>query len=220
MLHVAKELFEREALNIHSRHRSQTLEDVAALNEKYKTPAIGKMMVSEAVMKLNLVTDPTDKELYEVTQWGHCVQVVVMMEREGVTNEEFLVSGLVHDLGKILLHTGEDPANVVCDNFPVGVYPEKSGLDNVVFQWNHDEFGYMRLKNHMPEHLAKLIRYHSINPSTLKYLSAADTWLYEKYLRPFRRYDKLSKSVTEMPQIDVDKYMKLLDKWFPSPIEI
>jgi inositol oxygenase len=220
MMHVGRELFDRDAIDIHHRHRSQTLNDVAALNEKYKSPALGKVMVSEVVAKLSLVTDPTDKKLYETTQWGHCAQVIHMMEEEGVVSEEFLVSGLVHDIGKILLHTGEDPANVVCDNFPVGEYDEGIGLDNVVFQWNHDEFGYMRLKDHMPVYLAKLIRYHSLNPTTLKYLSQEDMWLYENYLRPFRRYDKLSKSDSVVPNIDVEKYMKLLDKWFPNPIII
>lgn len=220
MIHVERDLFDKEAVKIHQRHRSQTLDDVAALNEKYRQPALGMVRVSEVVLKLNLVTDPTDKELYKTTQWGHCVQVIAMMEQEGIVSEEFLISGLVHDIGKVLLYTGEDPANIVCDNFPVGEYKEKIGFDNVVFQWNHDEFGYMRLKDHLPVHLAKLIRYHSINPTTLKYLSSSDMWLYENYLKPFRRYDKLSKSTTQVPNIDMDKYMKLLDKWFPNPIII
>jgi predicted HD phosphohydrolase len=221
VINVAKELFDKKALDIHVKHRSQTIEDIRRLNEKYQSqPAYGKVLLSDMVQKLQLVIDPTDKKLYHMNQWGHCLQVIHMMELENADTEEFIIAALIHDLGKILLFTGEHPENVVCDNFVVGEHKEGAGLDNVLFQWNHDEFGYMRLKDHIPVHLAKLIRYHSINSVNYKYLSSQDVWLYENYLRPFSRYDKESKSITFMPELDIDRYLRLLDKWFPQPILI
>ena len=215
-----KGFFEEQARKIHHLHRSQTLDDVKKLNDKYQNPVFGEVRISDLIQRLNQVVDPTDKELDKVTQWGHCIQVISMMEKEGVKSEEFLVAGFVHDIGKVLLLAKENPENVVCDNFPIGQYSEKIGLDNVVFQWNHDEFGYMKLKNHLPDHMAKLIRYHSINPSVYKLLSDKDKWLQNNYLIPFRKYDKMSKSTTKLPVIDEDRYLKLLDKWFPKPILI
>ena len=214
------ESFDRTAAEIHVHHRSQTLEDVTRLNLKYQEPAIGTLRVGEALTMLKTVVDPTDKELYTVSQWDHIRQVIGMMEQEGVISEEFLIMGLVHDLGKVLLTLHEEPSNIVCDNFAIGTYPDGIGLDNVTFQWNHDEFGYMRLKGHLPPHMARLIRYHSINPSVLRYMSVADKRFHGKYLEPFRRYDKLSKSPHVVPEIDEDKYLRMLDKWFPDPIVI
>ena len=49
------------------------------------------------------------------------------------------VAALIHDVGKLLLLTGEDPANVVCTNWPIGEYDDGCGLDQCVFQWNHAE---------------------------------------------------------------------------------
>jgi hypothetical protein len=52
-----------------------------------------------------------------------------------------IITALIHDLGKLLLLTDEDPAHVVCENSPIGDYPSGVGFNNCVFQWNHDEFG-------------------------------------------------------------------------------
>jgi len=143
-----------------------------------------------------------------------------MMEAEGAASEEFIVAALLHDVGKILLLTDEPPENVVCDNFPIGDHPDGIGLDEVTFQWNHDEFGYLKLKDHLPNKLARLIRYHSINPTSLRLMNSDDVRFYESHLRPFRRYDKLSKSIDKVPIIDVDRHLKTLDKWIPGTIDL
>lgn len=215
---VRSEEFDKRAKGIHLRHRAQTAADVARLHSKYQKPVFGPIKISEAVLLLKRAVDPTDKDLYQATQWDHICQVVAMMEAEAVTSEEMLVCGLVHDIGKVLLLTDEDPENVVCDNFPIGGYPDGVGLDNVIFNWNHDEFGYDRLKSHLPWHMAKLVRYHSLHPSSLRLLSDKDRWLYDSLLKPFRRYDKLSKSPTAIPKIDEDRYLSMLDRWFPDPV--
>ncbi len=63
------------------------------------------------------------------------------MDRDGIDDPELLLAVLVHDLGKLLLVAGEDPANVVCMNSPIGEPTPGVGLDQCTFQWNHDEFG-------------------------------------------------------------------------------
>ena len=78
--------------------------------------------------------DPSNPVLYCVTQVVHTLQVVESMERDGIEDADLLLAGLVHNLGKVLLLTGETPENVVCSNTPIGCYPAGIGLNNCVFQ--------------------------------------------------------------------------------------
>jgi inositol oxygenase len=101
-----------------------------------------------------------------------------------------VLTGFVHDLGKVLCLFGEPQWAVVGDTFPVGcrhsdriVYPEffaanpdsqdhrynselgiyhpNCGLDQVHMSWGHDEYLYHLLKDYVPEPAQYMIRYHS-----------------------------------------------------------
>ena len=106
----------------------------------------------------------------------------------------FILTGLIHDLGKILCLFGEPQWAVVGDTFPVGcaysdriVFPEffadnpdsnvarvsdptmaftseGCGLDNVHLSWGHDEYLYHVVKDYLPEEALYMIRYHSFYP--------------------------------------------------------
>jgi inositol oxygenase len=103
------------------------------------------------------------------------------------------LTGLIHDLGKVLCLYGEPQWAVVGDTFPTGcawsdrivfheffrdnpdsqvaqyqtkfgVYEPGCGLNNVDVSWGHDEYLYMVTKDYLPEPAQYMIRYHSCYP--------------------------------------------------------
>jgi inositol oxygenase len=101
-----------------------------------------------------------------------------------------VLTGLLHDMGKVLCLFGEPQWAVVGDTFPVGcaysdkiVYPEffknnpdysderynnqygiyapNCGLRNVQMSWGHDEYVYNMVKDYIPEPGLYMLRYHS-----------------------------------------------------------
>lgn len=220
MLKNIKDRFDLNAKLIKDAHWDQSPAQIAKLNEKYKAPAFGNVSPWSLIEKLGMCVDPTDRELYGASQWLHTMQVMEAMEKDNVHDEEFLLAGILHDLGKVLLLTTEAPENVVCDNSVVGKHTNGVGLDNCLLHWNHDEYAYMKLKTHVPYHVAWIIRYHSIKVDvTMPYLDQKDMALYSKYLVNFRKYDKLTKSIYRLPQVDTDKYRRLVEKHLPATME-
>src|SRR5262249_20882924 len=105
----------------------------------------------------------------------------------------FILTCLIHDLGKILCLWGEPQWAVVGDTFPVGcaysekivfpeffaanpdsrnakfqtrlgLYEEGCGLDAVQLSWGHDEYLYHVVKDYLPAESLYMIRYHSFYP--------------------------------------------------------
>jgi hypothetical protein len=212
--------FVQEAGAVTERHWAQTRETVAALRRKHERAVLGRRRMWDLVERLALCVDPTDTRLCCASQLVHVQQVVAGMERDGVDDPDLLVAAITHDLGKILLLAGEAPEHVVGTNAPIGRYARGAGLDTVVFQWNHDEFIYSRLRDHVPDHVAWLLRYHSIEIRRAEPLmDARDRSYLERYLRPFRRYDQGTKSPCTLPPPTIlDKYRDLIDRTFPAPI--
>src|ERR1700687_568854 len=153
-----KRAFASEAKRIYERHFAQTHDTVTALQRKYAQPVFGAMRVWDLVEKLALCIDVSDEHLGCTNQLIHVQQVVEGMERDGIQDTDFFLAALTHDLGKVLLLAGEAPENVMCATRPIGEYDPGVGLDRVVFQWNHDEFIYSRLRDRLPEHVPWLVR--------------------------------------------------------------
>ncbi len=218
---ISKKLFDDNAKSIHHRHRSQTVDDINMLNIKYSNKLIfnNSICVWDAIEKLGMVSDPTDKELYSVSQWAHTLQVVNGMENDGIDDEELFLAAWLHDLGKILLLTDEDPANIVCDNFVISG-EHGIGLNNCNLNWNHDEWAYMKLKKYVPDNIAWIIRYHSINESCYKYFDMNDDTYAHKYFNLFKKYDKGTKSMYSIPKVDIDKHRRMIENWIPGLIEL
>jgi hypothetical protein len=217
-----QEEFTRESKRIYERHFAQTRDSVQSLRRRYEKPVLGKMRVWDLLDKLALCVDASDHNLACTNQLIHVQQVVEGMETDGVTDPDLYLAALTHDLGKVLLLAGEAQENVVCANTPIGEYAAGAGLEQVVFQWNHDEFIYSRLKAHLPEHVAWLVRYHSIMiDKATPYMDARDHAYTEKYLVPFRRYDLGTKSLWRLPPRQIlDQHRELIDRTFPQPIAI
>ena len=205
---------------ITARHNSQTHEDVRRLDEKYAAPVLGEISTWDLLMMLGACVDPTDSALGAASQLAHVLQTLEMMIADGVTDEDLLLVAIVHDIGKVLLLTDEDPANVVCMNRFIAGEPG-AGLEQGTTQWNHDEFGYSRLVDVLPRELALLVRYHSVMPHDLEpYLAPSDRAFAERYHRPFFRYDQESKSAVRRPSVRLEDFRSLVGRRLPSRLEI
>jgi inositol oxygenase len=203
----------------YERHLDQTKEMGTALEKKYEKPVFGRVRVWDLMERLAQCIDPSDSTLYCVSQLVHALQVVDGMERDGIQDKDFLITGLIHDLGKILLLTGEAPENVVCINTPIGHYEKGVGLANCVFRWNHDQFIYSRFKDCVPDHIAWLLRYHSIYLPTCEHLMDERDLMYMKrYLRVFTKYDTGTKSLYHLPKNGIEKARALIEETFPETI--
>ena len=219
-IHLKK--FKEGATEIYQRHFAQTKSQAAALKAKYlEQAAIGEMDVLDAFAQLELCVDPTDTTLIYTSQLVHTLQVLEGMQADGIKDPDMHIAAATHDLGKLLLLTDELPENVVCANRPIGEYADGIGLNNVTFQWNHDEFIYDRVKEYVPEHVAWLVRFHSIDFPTCTHLfDRQDKHYFEKYLQPFRKYDQYTKSTTHLPKRRMSDYEDLLLKYLPKRMVI
>ncbi|BDI32426.1 hypothetical protein CCAX7_44770 [Capsulimonas corticalis] len=169
-------------------HTYQTYDFVQRKKEQYLSLSRRKMGIWEAMEFLNNLVDDSDPDT-DLTQIEHLMQTAEAIRADGHPRW-FILTGLIHDLGKILCLWDEPQWAVVGDTFPVGcaysdkvVFPEffalnpdsqvseyqtprgiyepACGLDNVHLSWGHDEYLYQVVKDHMPEESLYMIRYHS-----------------------------------------------------------
>ena len=215
----SRAIFAGRGAPILERHRQQSVEQVEGLRKKYAEPVFGKVRVWDLIERLGSCVDPTDQRLFCASQQVHVLQMLEAMEHDGTATPDMVLVALIHDLGKVLLLTGEDPANVVCMNGPVSQHDESAGLDNTMIQWNHDEFAYERLKDYIPDDLAWLIRYHSVEVQAVSTLmDERDLERTERLLLPFARYDHATKSPFNLPSATITKYRDVIEEAFPRRI--
>ncbi len=172
-------------------HRNQTLDFVLSKKREYLPLRRRRMGIWEAMEFLNTLVDDSDPDT-ELSQIEHLMQTAEAIRRDGQPRW-FILTGLIHDLGKILCLFGEPQWAVVGDTFPVGctfsdrivfselfdenpdrhipqyqtacgIYEEGCGLDRVHLSWGHDEYLYQVVKDHLPEEALYMIRYHSFYP--------------------------------------------------------
>ena len=169
-------------------HMYQTLDFVLSKRSEYLPKQRRRMGVWEAMEFLNTLVDDSDPDV-DFSQIEHLMQVAEAIRKDGHPRW-FILTGLVHDLGKILCLFGEPQWAVVGDTFPVGckyspavvfpeffglnpdslvakyqtetgVYDEGCGLDKVHLSWGHDEYLYQVVKEYFPEPALYMIRFHS-----------------------------------------------------------
>jgi inositol oxygenase len=169
-------------------HKQQTLDFVRAKKAEYLPLAKKSMGIWEAMEFLNTLVDDSDPDT-DLSQIEHLMQTAEAVRRDGHPRW-FILTGLIHDLGKILCLFGEPQWAVVGDTFPVGcaysdkvvfpeffadnpdakvaeyqspcgIYAEACGLDAVHISWGHDEYLYHVVKDHLPTEALYMIRYHS-----------------------------------------------------------
>lgn len=172
-------------------HKHQTVDFVRGKVAEYKPLQKRRMGVWEALEFLNTLIDDSDPDT-NLPQIAHCMQTAEQIRADGHPRW-FILTGLIHDLGKILCLFGEPQWAVVGDTFPVGcrwsekivfpyyfaenpdkdvaefqtpcgIYQPGCGLDNVMLSWGHDEYLYYVTKDFLPEPAQYMIRYHSFYP--------------------------------------------------------
>lgn len=172
-------------------HTYQTVEFVCGKRAEFLPLAKRRMGVWEALEYLNTLVDDSDPDT-DLAQIEHCLQTAEAIRRDGHP-DWFVLTGLMHDLGKILCLFGEPQWAVVGDTFPVGckfsdkivfaeffehnpdsqtpeyqteagIYEPGRGLDQVLMSWGHDEYLYHVVKDYLPEPALYMVRYHSFYP--------------------------------------------------------
>ena len=169
-------------------HKYQTYDFVMQKRAEFLQFNRKQLTVWEAMEFLNTLVDDSDPDI-ELDQLQHLLQTAEAIRRDGHP-DWFVLTGFIHDMGKVLCLFGEPQWAVVGDTFPVGcrfsdkiVYPEffednpdshdsryntkygiyehGCGLKNVTMSWGHDEYLYHITKDFLPEPALYMIRYHS-----------------------------------------------------------
>ncbi len=213
------DLFRECAQSLEDATYRQTPEDAQAYANRFLEPVFGTLPMMDLLERLAEVTDPSDQSLGSTNQLEHVLQVVYEMEEDGIEDRDFLVMGLVHDLGKLLLLTDHPIHSLLGVPKPVGPKQRRAGLDSCTFRWTVDEYAYFRLRDHLPEPMAWLLRYHTIDiDGSTDLMDDRDLEYRERYLRPFYRYDQGSKSPYYRSPRRLEDYRDLIESYFPEPI--
>jgi len=169
-------------------HTFQTYDFVLEKEKEFLSLNRREMGLWDAVEYLNTLIDDSDPDI-DLDQTQHLLQTSEAIRADGHP-DWFILTGFLHDLGKVLCLFGEPQWAVVGDTFPVGcqhsdkivypeffkanpdythkqystklgVYEENCGLRNVHMSWGHDEYLYHVMKDYLPEEGLYMIRYHS-----------------------------------------------------------
>jgi inositol oxygenase len=169
-------------------HTYQTFDFVQQKQKEFLSFSKAKMPIWDAFDFLNQLVDDSDPDT-DLSQLQHLLQTSEAIRADGHP-DWMVLTGLLHDMGKVLCLFGEPQWAVVGDTFPVGcaysdkiVYPEffannpdysderysskygiyspNCGLKNVTMSWGHDEYVYNMVKDYIPEPGLYMLRYHS-----------------------------------------------------------
>lgn len=169
-------------------HKYQTYDFVREKQRDFLQFNRREMRPWQAMEFLNTLVDDSDPDI-ELDQLQHLLQSAEAIRADGHP-DWFVLTGFIHDMGKVLCLFGEPQWAVVGDTFPVGckfsdkivyseffannpdndderyntkygIYEHGCGLKNVHMSWGHDEYMYQIMKDHLPDEALYMIRYHS-----------------------------------------------------------
>lgn len=172
-------------------HEQQTVEFVRRKKQEYGALNHDRRGIWESLEHLNTLVDDSDPDT-DLSQLEHALQTAESIRADGHPRW-MVLTGLIHDLGKVLCFHGEPQWAVVGDTFPVGcaysdkivfpeyfsanpdsrvpeyqspcgIYKEQGGIDQVHLSWGHDEYLYLVTRNYLPEPAQYIVRYHSFYP--------------------------------------------------------
>lgn len=169
-------------------HTNQTLSFVLKQKKNYYALDKKRMSIWQAMKALDDIIDESDPDMHNA-QTIHAFQTAERLRKDGHPRW-LILTGFIHDLGKMLILFGEPQWAVVGDTFPVGcaysdkviffdylsdnpdmnnrklqtqygIYQSNCGLDNIHMSWGHDEYLYQVVKRYLPDEALYIIRYHS-----------------------------------------------------------
>ncbi|XP_022187214.1 inositol oxygenase [Nilaparvata lugens] len=156
-------------------HTHQTVGFVQGRMDRWLKFDTFEATIMEALFKLNDLVDESDPDV-DIPNVVHAFQTAERIRAEHPDDDWFHLTGLIHDLGKVLAFYDEPQWAVVGDTFPVGcawadsivyrdtsfqanpdrfnpkynskygVYKPNCGLNSVMMSWGHDEYMYRFLK--------------------------------------------------------------------------
>jgi inositol oxygenase len=171
--YVNSNLQDRVSNFYHEQHKNQTYDYVVKMEEKYLKLEMANMSLWDCLEYMDGFVDHSDPDT-ENSQMQHALQTAesIRAKYPGEEYDWFHVTGLIHDLGKILSYKGGEPQwGVTGDSFPMGcafseknifpqffkenpdsehkvystqngVYEPHCGLEKVKMCWGHDEYMY------------------------------------------------------------------------------
>lgn len=158
-----------------NQHKHQTLEKVKELRKKYEKLDNAEFSMTRALRLMDDFVDPSDPDV-DLPNSHHAYQTAERIRKTHPNNKALQVTGLIHDLGKVLFKFNEPnyyvvgdtyvlgcefPKNIVfretlneCQdnmdsslNTKLGIYKKNCGLNNLFLAYGHDEYLYQVLKN-------------------------------------------------------------------------
>ena len=173
-------------------HTLQTLDFVKKKHLQY-FPLKGEVLsLWEAFKLLDQLVDESDPDTKK-SQTHHALQTAEAIRKDGHPRW-LILTGLVHDMGKILAMYGEPQWAVVGDTFPVGcrfedsnifveffndhpdsldpiyktslgIYSPYCGFNSLWMSFGHDEYIYQVMKPYLPKEALYILRFHSFYPA-------------------------------------------------------
>jgi len=157
-------------------HTHQTLEFAKRKTAEWTRFDRFSATVMETLVRLNELVDESDPDC-DVPNIIHAFQTAERIRQVHPDQDWFHLTGLIHDLGKVMAFYDEPQWAVVGDTFPLGaafapsivyrqdsfelnpdltnprynskygIYEPNCGLDNVIMSWGHDEYLYRVLRH-------------------------------------------------------------------------
>lgn len=174
-----------------SLYKNQTLENTVNLIDKYSQLNHGEMSIKTALDLLDTFVDPSDPDL-DMPNSVHAYQTAEKIRKRYPNDKQLQLTGLIHDLGKVLFNFNEPNYFIVGDTFVLGseipncvpyydtienpgkyaeygIYKPHSGLESLILSYGHDEYLYQVLMGNRDKHkldkkYMDIIRYHSFYP--------------------------------------------------------
>ena len=152
-------------------------------NKKYSDLNNIKLSMVNALQMMDQFIDPSDPDIDEPNSY-HAYQTAERIRKKYPLDRELQITGLIHDLGKILFTFGEPNWSIVGDTFvlgckipetvvfydilqdilnkhpdtsntELGIYEEGCGLDKLIISFGHDEYLYQVLKQNKNHKLSE-----------------------------------------------------------------
>ncbi|KAG7303196.1 hypothetical protein JYU34_011659 [Plutella xylostella] len=163
----------RTYYDMHSQMTYQFVQDKMATWLKFNH---FKSSIKDALIRLNSLVDESDPDS-ELPNIVHAFQTAENIRADYPDEDWFHLTGLIHDLGKVMAFYGEPQWCVVGDTFPVGcrwadsivyghdsfkdnrdtynpkyntpcgIYTPGCGVEALTMSWGHDEYLYRLLKH-------------------------------------------------------------------------